>query len=91
MRCFFLSVRNNDGKTIPVVICYSLRFILLDTNIDVCRHILIVDTFILVASNMDRRKYMIYREGTIFLLEFLLFLNYTRGVAHYDEISPIFE
>jgi hypothetical protein len=36
---------------------YSLRLILLHTNVDVPRHILIVDTSILVASNMDPREY----------------------------------
>jgi hypothetical protein len=36
---------------------YSLRSILLYANIDVSRHILVVDTFILAKSNMGRRKY----------------------------------
>jgi hypothetical protein len=37
---------------------YFLLFILLDTNIDASRYILIVYTFILVASNMNRKKYL---------------------------------
>jgi hypothetical protein len=37
-------------------LCYSLRFILLDANIDVSRHILVLDTSTLASSNMDRRK-----------------------------------
>jgi hypothetical protein len=37
---------------------YSLRFILVDTNIDVSRHIVVVDTSILASSNMDRREYI---------------------------------
>ena len=35
---------------------YSLRFILLDGNIDVSRHILVVGTSILASSNMDRKE-----------------------------------
>jgi hypothetical protein len=38
---------------------YSLRPILLVVNIDVPRHILVVDISVLVKSNMDRREYMI--------------------------------
>jgi hypothetical protein len=37
---------------------YSLRLILLFTNMDVSRYILVVDTSILVKSNMGRREYM---------------------------------
>jgi hypothetical protein len=36
---------------------YSLRPILLFANIDVSRHILVVDTSILAKSNMGRREY----------------------------------
>jgi hypothetical protein len=44
---------------------YSIRFILLDSNIDVSRHILTVDTSILVANNMDRREYnIIFHDWT---------------------------
>jgi hypothetical protein len=35
---------------------YSLRSILVATNIDVPRHILVLDTFILVTSNMNHRE-----------------------------------
>jgi hypothetical protein len=36
---------------------YSLRPIILFANIDVSRHILVVDTSVLVKSNMGRREY----------------------------------
>jgi hypothetical protein len=36
---------------------YSLRSILLFTSMDVSRHILELDTSILMKSNMDRREY----------------------------------
>jgi hypothetical protein len=37
---------------------YSLRPIILFTNIDVSRHILVVDTSILAKSNMNWREYI---------------------------------
>jgi hypothetical protein len=36
---------------------YSLRPIILFTNMDVSRHILMVDTSVLAKSNMGRREY----------------------------------
>jgi hypothetical protein len=40
------------------IFCYSLRPILLFANIDVSRHILVIDTSILEKSNMGPREYM---------------------------------
>jgi hypothetical protein len=45
-----------DSRIVTVYLSYSLRFILLDANIDVSRHILVVDISILASSNMDRRE-----------------------------------
>jgi hypothetical protein len=39
---------------------YSLRPIILFANIDVSRHILVVDTSILIKSNMGRREYKFF-------------------------------
>jgi hypothetical protein len=36
--------------------CYSLRSILLFANMDVFRHILVIDTSILAKSNMGQRE-----------------------------------
>jgi hypothetical protein len=36
---------------------YSLRPIILFANIDVSRHLLVIDTSVLAKSNMDRREY----------------------------------
>jgi hypothetical protein len=36
---------------------YSLRPIILFANIDVSRHILVIDTSVFVKSNMGRREY----------------------------------
>jgi hypothetical protein len=44
---------------IPNGISYSLRPILPFTNMDVSRHILVLDTSIFVKGNMGRREYMI--------------------------------
>jgi hypothetical protein len=38
---------------------YSLRSIILFANIDVSRHILMIDTSVLAKSNMNRREYFI--------------------------------
>jgi hypothetical protein len=38
-------------------VCYSLRPIILFANMDVSRHILVVDTFVFAKSNMGRREY----------------------------------
>jgi hypothetical protein len=38
---------------------YSLRSIILFANIDVSRHILVVDTSVLAKSNLDWREYLI--------------------------------
>jgi hypothetical protein len=40
----------------PTKSWYSLRSIILFANIDVYRHILVVDTSVLAKSNMDRRE-----------------------------------
>jgi hypothetical protein len=48
---------------------YSLRPILLFANTDVSRHILVVDTSILMKSNMDRKEYY----------SFLLYLSQQLG------------
>jgi hypothetical protein len=42
---------------------YSLRSIILFANVDVPRHILVVDTSILAKSNMDRREYIFQYSG----------------------------
>jgi hypothetical protein len=39
---------------------YFLRSIILFANIDISRHILVIDTSILVKINMGRRKYFIH-------------------------------
>jgi hypothetical protein len=38
------------------LICYSLQFILLFVSMDVSRHIVLLDIFILAKSNMDLRE-----------------------------------
>jgi hypothetical protein len=40
-----------------VLIIYSLRSIILFANMDVSRHILVVDTSVFAKSNMGRREY----------------------------------
>jgi hypothetical protein len=40
-----------------IYIWYFLRFILIDSNIDVSRTKIYLDTFILESINMNRRKY----------------------------------
>jgi hypothetical protein len=42
----------------------GIRSILVATNIDVSRHILVLGTFILVASNMNQREYMFLMNKT---------------------------
>jgi hypothetical protein len=42
----------------PFFLSYFLRPIILFANMDVSRHILVIDTFILAKSNMDRREYI---------------------------------
>jgi hypothetical protein len=39
---------------------YSLRSIILFANMDVSRHILVIDTSVLAKSNMDRREYLFF-------------------------------
>jgi hypothetical protein len=41
---------------------YSLRPIIFFVNIDISKHILVIDTSILTKSNMDRREYMILEQ-----------------------------
>jgi hypothetical protein len=43
---------------------YSLRPIILFTNIDVSKHILVVDTSVFAKSNMGRREYIIITAST---------------------------
>jgi hypothetical protein len=52
---------SNNGENICChqIRCYSLRPIILFVNIDVFKHILVVDTFVLEKSNMDWREYLI--------------------------------
>jgi hypothetical protein len=45
------------GKPSFIEKIYSLRFILIDSNMDVSRHILVLDTSILKSINMNRREY----------------------------------
>jgi hypothetical protein len=47
----------------PRKFTYSLRHIILFANIDVSKHILVIDTSILVKSNMGRREYMTSQTG----------------------------
>jgi hypothetical protein len=37
---------------------YSLRSIILFTNIDISRYILVIDTSVLEKNNMNRREYL---------------------------------
>jgi hypothetical protein len=48
-----------DQNTHYPTIFYSLRPIILFASVDVSIHILVVDTSILMNSNMDRREYLI--------------------------------
>jgi hypothetical protein len=43
----------------PSHLSYSLRLIILFVNIDVSKHILVIDTSVLVKSNMERKEYLI--------------------------------
>jgi hypothetical protein len=45
------------GRTISGEHEYSLQFILVVSNVDVYRYILVLDTSILVSSNMNPRVY----------------------------------
>jgi hypothetical protein len=40
-----------------IITSYFLWFIILSVNIDVSRHILVIDTFLLAKGNMGRREY----------------------------------
>jgi hypothetical protein len=51
------------GSSNPKEIYYSLRPIFLFANIDVSRHILVVDTSVLAKSNMGRREYYFLIEA----------------------------
>jgi hypothetical protein len=52
---------NSVDKISPLVrfsnMLYSLRPIILFAKVDIFRHILVVDTYILAKSNMGRREY----------------------------------
>jgi hypothetical protein len=39
--------------------CYSLRPKILFANVDVSRHILVIDTSVLAKSNMDQSEYQL--------------------------------
>jgi hypothetical protein len=55
---YFISVcRCFADDTIEFAICYSLRSIKHVANIDVSRHILVIDTSIFVTCFMERREY----------------------------------
>jgi hypothetical protein len=65
--CFFFNHRSRLTKLFSPVddkglswlqFTYSLRFIILFTNIDVSRYILVIDTSILAKSNVDQREYL---------------------------------
>jgi hypothetical protein len=47
---------------------YSLRPIILFINIDVSRHILVVDISVLAKSNMNRREYIVGLHLAILIL-----------------------
>jgi hypothetical protein len=51
-------------KPITKIIQYFLRSIILFANIDIFRHILLIDTFVFVKNNMDRREYYILEYFT---------------------------
>jgi hypothetical protein len=55
---------NNNFHRKPILkkIVYSLQPIILFANIDVSRHILVVDTSLLAKGNMDWREYHIYHS-----------------------------
>jgi hypothetical protein len=46
---------------------YSLQFILIDSNMDVYRHILVLDTSIIKSTNMDRRSLLTFSVTTTLL------------------------
>jgi hypothetical protein len=50
------------------IFSYSLRPILLFASMDVSRHILELDTSILMKSNMGRREYMVRQNSQSFSL-----------------------
>jgi hypothetical protein len=56
---------------------YSLRPIILFANVDVSRHILVVDTSVLAKSNMDRREYK---------HDYLFWVSTTKGARYHNII-----
>jgi hypothetical protein len=65
---FLKSLSNKLGAVLAayiryhMYIYYSLRPIILFTNIDISRYILVVDTSVLVKSNMGWREYNIHAQ-----------------------------
>jgi hypothetical protein len=55
IRQYSLQSKITVGDLIQIL--YSLRSIILFAKVDVSRHILVVDTFVFVKSNMGRREY----------------------------------
>jgi hypothetical protein len=53
----------------------SLRAIIIFVNMDVSRHILVVDTSVLEKSNMDRREYIRIFLNDIFILYVFGFID----------------
>jgi hypothetical protein len=77
-------------------LCYSLRFIILFANVDVSRHILVIDTFVLAKSNMGRREYWswyihcaVFFQVVLFLLFFHLILVVWKLAGNSGSISHI--
>jgi hypothetical protein len=56
--CFFKLNKRYRATSSAWATLYSLRPIILFANIDVSRHILMVDTSVLEKSNMSRREYL---------------------------------
>jgi hypothetical protein len=49
---------STDNSSSQCTVRYSLRPIILFANVDVSRHILMIDTSVLPKSNMGRREYL---------------------------------
>jgi hypothetical protein len=71
--CFFTK------PTILLKKFYSLRPIILFANMDVSRHILVIDTSVFKKSNMGRREYKISNEN-ISLSLLVCFLNQIEAI-----------
>jgi hypothetical protein len=63
---------------------YSLRPIILFVNIDVSRHILMVDTSVFVKSNMGRREYLVFfllKRSVHYFNQFVVHLSTIKTVS----------